>query len=465
MQLYPDQEKCVCDLQEKYRQGFKAPFLVAPCGFGKTVVFAHIAKKAADKGNSVIIAVHRQELLEQTCCTLNKFNVSHGTIIAGKQVSNSSAIQVASIQTLARRLQNINTPTLLIFDEAHHVLSNTWRKIIQHFSGSKILGVTATPWRMNGAGLGEIFDCMVLGPTANELMQNGRLAKPVYYAPPEAADFEDVKLISGDYDKGEISARMDKPHVTGDAISHYKKICPNVQAVAFCATVKHAENVAKDFRENGIPSESIDGADVLRKQKIKDFAEGKIKVLTSCELISEGFDLPAVSAAIMLRPTASLAVWVQQAGRALRMAPGKEKAIILDHVGNSLRHGFIEYISDWSLEGIKRRKEKEKESIPQFRRCKNCFIVFPSSAKKCPECGGEPALSRKELKKIEGELQAVEAAKMKIAASNKQRWAKSLDELTALGISRGYKNPKYWAQCVLNGRKKPRIYPFIKELI
>jgi len=456
MNLYPDQENCVFALQEKYAKGYKRPLLVAPCGFGKTVLFAHIAKKTFEKGNTVIICTHRQELMNQICKTLDMINVSHETITAGKFDCFDKAVKVASIQTLVRRLEKINAPTLLIFDEAHHVLSKTWQKIILHFASSKVLGVTATPWRMNGSGLGEIFDCMVLGPTAAQLMDRGRLASPIYYAPPEAVELDDIRIISGDFDKGEISRRMDKPHVTGDAISHYKRICLDVPAVAFCATVKHAENVAKDFRESGIAAESIDGNDRLRKQKIQDFAEGKIKVLTSCELISEGFDLPAVTAAIMLRPTASLAMWVQQAGRALRAAPGKDRAIILDHVGNSLRHGFIEHITEWSLDGIKNEKAKDKDDIPQYRRCKNCFIVFPTYKKICPECGGEPALTRKELKKIEGELRAMEAAKIKTAAAKERKQAKSLEELIAIGKERKYKNPYFWAQQVFNGRNNKR---------
>jgi len=452
MNLYPNQEKCVLALQEKYAKGYKRPLLVAPCGFGKTVLFSHIAKKTFEKGNTVIICTHRQELMNQICKTLDMVNVSHETITAGKSECIGKAVKVASIQTLARRLDKIEAPTLLIFDEAHHSLCTTWKKIISHYSKSKVLGVTATPWRMNGSGLGEIFDCMVLGPTAVQLMDMGRLARPIYYAPPEIVELDDVRIIAGDFDKSEISKRMDKPHVTGDAIAHYKRICPDASAVVFCTTVKHAENVAKDFRESGIAAESIDGNDKLRKQKIDDFAQGKIKVLTSCELISEGFDLPAVTAAIMLRPTASLAMWVQQAGRALRAAPGKEKAIILDHVGNSLRHGFIEHIVEWSLNGIE-KKPKEKDEIPKYRRCKNCFIVFPTYKKVCPECGGEPALTRKELKKIEGELRAMEAAKIKIAATKERKQAQTLEELIAIGKERHYKNPVFWAQMVLSGRQ------------
>ena len=452
MELFKDQQECVLALQGKYAKGYKAPVLVAPCGFGKTVLFSYIAKKVVEKNNSVIICTHRQELLNQTCNTLDKFNVSHETITSGKSNVKHSVI-VASIPTLVKRLNETEEPTLLIFDECHHILSTTWKKIVSHFGKSKLLGVTATPWRMNGEGLGQIFDCMVLAPTAAELMECGRLAKPVYYAPPQVVEFEDMRIIGGDYSKTEISSVMNKPHVTGDAIMHYKKICPDASAVAFCATVKHAEDVATEFKNAGIAAESIDGLDNLRASKIKDFAAGKIKVLTSCELISEGFDLPAVSAAIMLRPTASLAVWVQQAGRALRVAPGKDKAIILDHVGNSLRHGFIEHITEWSLEGIK-RKQKDKEAMPLCRRCEKCFLVFPVGKRQCPECGGQPVLSRKELKKIQGELQKMEAAQKKLNTANERKQAKTLEELIALGRMRNYKSPYAWAQHILNGRSR-----------
>jgi len=451
IRLYDYQDTLLNDTLCEYKRGSKSVVMVLPCGGGKTVIFSDIARRANAKGNSVIICTHRQEILEQVCKTLDKFEVPHETITAGKYGGNEHSTQVASIQTLVKRLDKVKEPTLLIFDECHHVLSNTWRKIISHYGNAKVLGVTATPWRINGEGLGQVFDSMVLGPTAAELMEIGRLARPIYYAPALPVNFDDIRIVGGDYEKGEVADRMNKPNITGDAISHYNKICPGVQAVAFCASVAHASKVAQSFSEAGISAESIDGQDLKRKQKIEDFAAGKIRILTSCELISEGFDLPACTAAIMLRPTASLCVWVQQAGRALRTAPGKEKAIILDHVGNSLRHGFIEHINEWSLVGIK-RKSKDKEAMPVCRRCKNCFLVFPANRKSCPECGGEPEYTRKELKKIEGELQAMEAQKIRIAKKDERKNAKSLEALIELGKSRGYKNPLYWAECVMRGR-------------
>jgi superfamily II DNA or RNA helicase len=459
IKLYEDQERAVNAILDKYQQGYKSPLLVAACGYGKTICFAHIAARARSKGNSVIICVHRQELLRQTCETLKKFDVPYGVISAKTAIDNSELIQVASVQTLYRRLQQVNRPKLIILDECHRYMATTFLSVIRYFSEAKILGVTATPCRTDGKGLKEIFDTMIIGGTAEDLISRGRLAKPIYYAPPQVANFDDVKIIAGDYAKDEISQRMNKPHITGDAIEHYKRICPNAKAVVFCTSRKHAENVAIDFQSSGIPAASIDGtlSDFDRAQRIDDLTTGKIKVLTSCELISEGFDLPTVEAAIMLRPTQSLSIWIQQAGRAMRIAPNKKFAYIIDNVGNVLRHGAIEHITEWSLDGIKANLKKEQEKIPAFSRCKQCFIVFPTHLTRCPECDGEREISKREIEIKEGELKLIEAEELKSAAKqakSERKQANSLSALIELGKKRGYKNPKFWAEKVFYGRMK-----------
>jgi len=465
--LYADQESSLKEILRKFRQRFKAALLVAPCGYGKTIVFSAIAKRAKDKGNRVLICVHRQELLRQTCLTLKKFDVSYGIIASGYEMKPHEKVQVASIQTLCRRIKIpiqrrggnkvdgvVLPPTLLIIDEAHHAIAPTFQKVISHFD-CKVLGVTATPWRSNGEGLNKIFDCMIIGGTADELINQGRLCRPIYYAPPQQVDLEGVKISMGDFDKVEISKRVNKPTVTGDAIEHYKRICPEKRAVVFCVSRKHADDVAVQFNLAGVPAASIDGSlsDRDRFQRIKDLKNGYIKVLTSCELISEGFDLPTIEAAIMLRPTKSLAIYIQQAGRALRTAEGKQNAIILDHVGNCFRFGAIEQINDWSLEGLS-KKTKEKENLPIVRRCKMCFAILSMSAKRCHLCNSEPEISERELKYIEGQLQAIEKEKLKIDQQKERKSAWTLDALIALGIKRGMKNPHGWAWHVMNGRKR-----------
>jgi len=453
IQLYDDQKIAVENLLNAYRRGFKSPLLVAPCGFGKTVVFAHIAARARAKGNRTIICVHRQELLRQTCKTLARFDVPFGVIASGIQENVKELVQVASVHTLARRLETYDAPGIIVIDEAHHAVANTWKCVVEAYPTSFILGVTATPWRANGEGLINVFDTMVTGATAADLIARGRLAKPIYYAPPQVAEFDDVRTRYGDYAKNEIDSRMDRPHITGDAIHHYKRICPGARAVVFCTSCRHADHVAEEFSRAGIPAASIDGDlnDTDRKRRVDDLALGNIRILTSCELISEGFDLPSVEAAIMLRPTQSLAVWIQQAGRALRTAPGKVNAHIIDHVGNVFRHGAIEHITDWSLEGAP-KQARNKEALPIIRRCKNCFIVFPPSLSVCPACGSAPEISKREIQQREGELEAIEAEALKKRRTQERKNAPDLHSLIKLGQSRNYKNPHYWAQKVYDAR-------------
>ena len=454
LKLYPDQSACLDNLLDKLQEGYRSPLLVAPCGFGKTVVFSEITRRAKAKGNSVLICVHRQELLRQTYKTLEKFGVSYGVIASGYPDRYGELIQVATIQTLARRLGRIRyKPKLIIFDECHHALSPTFLKVINHFSDSKIIGVTATPYRLDGQSLNKVFDCMVIGATADVLIKNKRLAKPIYYAPPQRFELDNLKTQMGDYDKVEVEKRIDKPFITGDVIEHYSRLCYGKKAVVFCVSVRHAEHVAQQFNNAGIPSASIDGSMIQedRMAIIRKLENGNIKVLTSCELISEGFDLPSIEVAIMLRPTQSLCIWIQQAGRALRISEGKDKAIILDHVGNIFRHGAIENITEWSLTGMEKRI-KSKETLPTVRRCKNCFAIITGS--KCQECGSEPELTEKELKIKEGELKALEISEIKKENKKQQGKCRTLDELIELGISRGYKNPRGWAYAVYNSRQR-----------
>jgi len=453
IELYDDQKIAVDNILNAYRQGYKSPLLVAPCGFGKTVVFAHVAARARLKGNRTIICVHRQELLRQTCATLARFDVPFGVIASGLPDNAKEPVQVASIHTLVRRLDYTDAPEIIVIDEAHHAVANIWKNTIKAFEKSRLLGVTATPWRANGEGLISIFDTMIIGATAEDLIKRGRLAKPMYYAPPQIAQFDDVKTRMGDYQMTEIDRRMDKPHITGDAINHYKRICPGARAVVFCTSCRHADHVAEDFTAAGIPAASIDGDlnDADRKQRIDDLAAGKILILTSCELISEGFDLPAVEAAIMLRPTQSLSVWIQQAGRAIRTAPGKVHAHIIDHVSNVFRHGAIEQITDWSLEGAP-KKARNKEIIPTVKRCKSCFAVFPSRLSACPQCGAAPEMTRREIEQKQGELKALQLSEIKAKRIYERKNAHDLQELIQLGIKRGYKRPIQWAQHVLNAR-------------
>jgi superfamily II DNA or RNA helicase len=397
-----------------YRTGFKSPLLVLPTGGGKTVVFCYIAEQAYKSGKRVYILVHRQELLRQTSEKLDTFGVRHGCVAPGHSMTGD-AVQVASVQTLVRRLDKFPAPDLIIVDEAHHATAGTWKKILSTWPNALKLGTTATAIRMDGKGLGVdcggFFDTIAIGPNPAQLISMGFLAEPVVFAPPSGIDLSSIKVRAGDYERDELNKRVDKPKITGCAIEHYERICNGIPAICFCVSVNHAEHVAAEFKAAGWAAESLDGkmTDAVRKAKISALANGQLNVLTSCDIISEGTDIPVVGAAILLRPTQSLGLYLQQVGRALRVYPGKDKAYILDHVGNCYRHGMPDDVREWSLDGYDWKKAKENpanDPATRIRQCEKCYGVYRSGAVSCPHCGYIPETGR-EVVQVDGELKVV----------------------------------------------------------
>lgn len=414
------QNESVEAVRDAYRDAYRSPLLVLPTGGGKTVVFSYITEQMDKNGKRVYILVHRQELLYQTSKKLSEFGVTHGIISPGHSMTGDR-VQVASVQTLVRRLERYPSSDLLIVDEAHHAGAGTWSKILSHYSNSKILGVTATPIRMDGKGLGVdcggFFDTLVEGPTTASLIQQGYLSEPIVFAPPSGIDFNNIPKRGGDFDKKILAERTDKPKITGCAIEHYSKLCPGVPAICFCVSIAHAEHVAAEFRAAGWAAESLDGtmSDSVRKARINSLASGQIKVLTSCDIISEGTDIPVVGAAILLRATKSLGLYLQQVGRALRVYPGKKNAYILDHVGNCFVHGLPDEIRSWSLHGLKQRGKKDKDDNEpglKLKQCEKCYQVYRQGVVACPFCGHIPKTGR-EIQQVDGELQVVNKVDIK----------------------------------------------------
>jgi superfamily II DNA or RNA helicase len=398
---------------------------VAPTGAGKTVVFSYIADNASRLGNRVFIIVHRKELVRQTCKSLRFNDIPHGVIAAGYPITDTP-IQVCSQQTLMSRLHLFQPPELLVWDEVHHIRSKSAEKIIEWAAQSTLLGVTATPIRADGKGFKNLFSAMVEADDIAKLIKDGWLVRPTYYAPPiPDLDLSQLHENSrGDYIEEEMEEVLDKPKITGSAVEHYKRHLPHYPpTVVFCASVKHAQNVAAEFCANGIPSASIDGSmdDEQRAALIKGLEDGDIKCLMSCDLVSEGFDLPAIVACIMLRPIGKkcLALYMQQLGRILRMFAGKTEAFCFDHVENWRRHGFAECDQygqkrDWRVgfEGQKPKKGKDKGI--NLTRCPKCYAVFPTAAI-CPSCGHKLRAATgggvgREIEETDGELVKLDTA-------------------------------------------------------
>ena len=362
MKLRPYQAKDYNSIRDAF-SNYKSVCFQSPTGSGKTVIFSTIAYNAWLKGNTSLTLVHRRELLMQTVKKYESFGVKVGVIAAGWPSHPNRKIQVASIQTLARRLDIAPKTRLVIIDECHHASAGSWSTIIQHYKsiGSYLFGCTATPERLDGKGLNTHFDKLICGPSIKDLIEQGYLADARIFTVP-APDLSKVKRIGGDYAKQQLAGAMSTGVLVGNAIEHYQEHADGLPAIAFCCTIQHAELVADQFRAAGYRAASVDGSMTTTERDgiIDGLHSGKLQIVTSCDLISEGLDIPDVAAAILLRPTQSLTLYLQQVGRTLRPKKDGSPAIILDHAGNVLRHGSPKTDRLWSLQGRPVRLRAEK---------------------------------------------------------------------------------------------------------
>ena len=489
IQLRPKQQEGFDAIRNSFRRNHAVLF-VGPTGFGKTILFSAIAAAASAKGSRIGIMAHRHELLKQISGALSGFNVPHGLISPRFTPDYRQPVQVISVPTMGARHRKILPQykkfDLLINDETHHLTKdNTFGSVYEMLGAPKLLGVTATPCRGDGKGLGVnaggYFQDMIEVTNTRELIDDGFLSDFTVYAPPTQIDLSGLKSRAGDWEREALSSRMDKPSITGDAVKHYSQICPGVPAVVFCVSIQHAEHVAEQFRAAGWNFQVVSGspmADSVRDQRIAGLADGSIHGLCSADLISEGTDIPAITCAIFLRPTKSQGLYLQQGGRALRpvyakgfdlstpagrhaaMAAGpKPKAIFLDHVGHCLNPhlGMIDDVREWSLDGvIKRKKKKEDEEDIKLRLCKSCFAVF-DPAPVCPVRGAPvPTASPRKIEQVDGDLKEITrqaAAVIQQARRKEIAMARTMDDLERIAKERNYKPG--WARAVYASRKQP----------
>lgn len=436
--LRPYQARAIHDLRLAYRDGVRAPLLVLATGGGKTIILAAILRGLSDRNRRGLVLVHRRELIAQTSNKLTLAEVPHGIIAAGFPATDHP-IQVASVQTLVRRLDHQASPDLIVIDEAHHATAGSWGRILSHWPDALRLGVTATPVRADGSGLSAVFDRLVMGPSVADLIADNFLTSARIYAPPQITDLSGIKRRAGDFAIEDAANRLDRPTVTGDAIAHFRRYAGTQQAITFCCSVSHAEHVCDSFQAAGFNTATLLGSTdpIDRDRVVAQFAAAQIQVLVTVDVVSEGFDIPAASCAILLRPTASLGLYLQQVGRVLRPAPGKDAAIILDHVGNVHRHGWPDDPREWSLAGMQAGGRGSGTPAPVVRTCPECFAAF-KPAPRCPVCGADCAPEpKRELRQVAGELKEIqrEAVRQRVA---ERKQARTLQQLLALARERGY---------------------------
>ena len=435
--LRPYQQQLIDDVGYEYSEGRRRVCAVAPCGAGKTIMTAWMARGTALSGRRAIFMVHRQELIEQTSATFTAMGIRHGLIAAGAAKEYDLPVQIASVQTLIHRLSQMQAPDLLICDECHHIIANTYRKIVDQFASSYVLGVTATPERIGGQGLGEIFESLVLGPSAADLIAAGTLTPYDYSAPPTKFDPAAAHVRFGEYVKNDLINQMDDADVIGDIVKNYKNLADGKRAICYCINRAHSEHVAESFRAAGIPALHIDGEThkAVRARAIEDFRTGRLQILCNAELLGEGFDVPAMEAVILARPTASLTLYIQQSMRPLRLDPNnpEKRAVIIDHVGNVFRHGMPDEEREWSLETKKRQPRAMTIKV-----CPACYTAVPSTARTCP-CGHVFAAATEErtITETDGTLKKIEAIQRKERRQEVGR-ARSVSDLTAIALQRGY---------------------------
>lgn len=438
IELRDYQQEIVGGCREAFRSQERKVLVQLATGGGKTVLGSFMVNGSRQRGLVCWWLVHRRELITQASKTFTSMGIPHGIISGGHASDPLERVQVGSIQTIARRLDDLPAPDMIVFDETHHIGAAQWTQIFNRYPDAYVLGLTATPWRLDGRGLGGWYGDMIQGPTVADLIGRGSLSPYRLFAP-SIPDMAGVETQAGDYKQRSLSAIMDKPSITGDAVQHYQQLCPGKRAVAFAVSIEHSRNVAAQFLAAGIPAEHVDGGmDVAsRDAAVERFVRGETLILSNAELFGEGFDVPAIEAAILLRPTKSLSLYLQQVGRALRPCDGKAQAIILDHAGNSLTHGLPDDDREWSLEDRPKRKGNEKNESP-VRQCLKCFRVY-RPAKACPGCGHQAPVQAREIEQRAGELVEVEAGALKERRKAEERDCKTLADFERLGAARGYK--------------------------
>ena len=405
----------IAEIEAAITAGRRRILLVAATGSGKTVIAGEVIHRAIARRERVLFLAHRREIIRQSSEKLHAVGVDHGILQAGSPTRPSERVQVASIATLharAVRTRTIDIPEadLVIVDEAHHSRARTYQRLLEFYPNAIILGMTATPCRGDGRGLGNVFDVIVECPSVAELIDGKFLVGTRVYAP-SRPDLKGVRVERGDYVESQLAERMDAPKLIGDIVEHWHKHAERRRTVVFATGVKHSVHLRDEFRRSGVLAEHIDGGTPVEERDaiLARLARGEIEVVCNCMVLTEGWDQPEVACLILARPTKSLGLYRQMAGRVLRPAPGKDHALILDHSGAVFDHGFAEDAITWTLHEDRKAVNKAHErrggrgGMPRLTTCPECDAVR-FEGKGCSLCGWKPRPKPEYIETAEGIL-------------------------------------------------------------
>jgi len=447
--LLPDQQDSIDKVTASARRGNKYILLQGATGSGKSVIGSKLAQQTLAKDNSIWFCVPRKDLIDQMSATFNEFNIPHSFIAAGRSLNPYAKAHICSLDTIKSRLDRMTPPKLALIDETHYGGAGldaiiAWLK--NH--SALIIGLSATPWRLDGRGLGCYYQDMVCGPRVRELINMKRLADYRAFAP-SAPDLSRVAVSqSGDFVQSQLAERMEQDRVLiGDAVGHYKKHAYGRLGVTFAVSVKHSQLLAQAYRDAGIPAMHMDGETPMdeRKRIAKAYANRELLQLCNAELLTFGYDLATASGVKGVRiegitdcqPTKSLAKQRQKNGRGLRY--GEQPAFFFDHANNFNEHGLPCADIDWTLENRMKSTRGSADRAAPVIQCAGCFFVYPPSQMSCPSCGLVRARTEREIEQREGELQEIQIQQEKKAARMEVVGVKTMDELRRIQRERGYK--------------------------
>jgi DNA repair protein RadD len=449
------------DLLEEVAAAFAAGerrvLLQCPTGAGKTVMALSALLSARQLDMLAMFLVHRKELLRQTSLRFTSSQLDHSFVAADFPFEPDAGLLLAGVQTLIRRLDLVLPPVLVIVDECHHAVSNTYTEILERWPDAFILGLTATPERLDGRGLEEQYDLLIQGPSPAWLIENGFLSPYDYYAP-EIPDLTGVPSTAGDFQREAAAAVMNQPKLIGSLVEHYLQYAKGGQGIIFAQNRKHSRKIAEAFNAHGIPAQHVDGDTPKDDRDNFDaaFRAGDIRMGTNVALFGEGYDVPGISYLGIASATKSLINHLQWCGRVLRYVPGK-RAVICDHAGNALPShlggrglGLPDDERDWSLLGRAARKAAGKDDTFSITQCLECFRVYPSAAKSCPGCSANRPAAPRVIREQAGKLTKLEREELKKAEQRTRRSEEqacsTYAEFRSLAVARGYPKPDKWAK-------------------
>lgn len=451
------QQTIVNNCRDAFKNGYKELCCVLPCGAGKTAIFCYLAHLNTLKkpSNRVLILLHRKELLKQTEDAFKSFQI------------NTDRIDIAMIQSFKNTLKTSVKPySLIIVDECHHATSSSFKAILNAYSRTPLIGFTATPARLDGKPLGEIFDCLIVGVDYAYLISNNYLVDYDYFSPDLNFNFSEWKLKSGDFDTVDNAIHLDKKAIYGDIL---KYIDLNKKTIIYSPTIEYSKKLEaqiNEFFKSSVAREFNGTTPQNERDKIiDDFKNNRIKILINVDLIGEGFNVPSCDCVFLLRATQSLTLFIQQAGRALRVDPNNpsKRASIFDFVGNIYRFGFPDAPRLWSLSSTIKNTHRHDTMHDSLivKTCPNCLRSFTPAqmllGRICPFCNASIPLNRKEIQIAENKKLTLIKKNQLIAKRHEIGKCRSFQQLKQLGISRGYRHPAQWAFHIIKNRKNKII--------